>query len=73
MVVNNFSVVLLPSGEEQGQRHEIYGNICRSVGDLTADILEARLNGVLTPKVADSIHGFLEGVQEALEEFMTET
>ncbi len=73
MIVDNFSVVIFSTGEDQGQRHPEYGNICLSVGNMTAAILEAKLNGVLTPGVADSIHGFLEGIQEALEEFMTES
>lgn len=57
--------------DNEGERHPEYATISKAVGELTAAILEAKLHGVLTPLVAESLHGFLEGVQETLEEHMT--
>lgn len=56
--------------EPEELRRPEYVAICDAVGDLTAAILEAKLHGVLTPIVAESLHGFLGGVQETLEEHM---
>lgn len=57
-------------GEKEDERHASYAGICKAVGDLTAAILEAKVAGVLTTTVAESIHGFLGGVQDSLEEHM---
>jgi hypothetical protein len=59
--------------EEEPEPCEEYGKICDAVGDLTAAILEARLHKVLTPTVASSIHGFLTGVLQSLEEYMVDS